>query len=132
MHLNLYKIVQAHPWTADSKSSVPNNTHKPTVSLLALGYVVLFTTYPIVPMQGCEDTDPYTCPPRPPYLQSNTSLRRPPSYDGGYEGEVEGREEEALDTCYHLLQLYSGGGHSLEKVLSPESSTSDHMDYRLR
>lgn len=82
------------------------------------------------PFQGSEDSDPYTCPPRPPYLQSNTSLRPVSVADGGYEEE--GHVQEPLDTCYHLLQLYSGGGHSLEKVLSPESSTSDLMDYRLR
>ena len=78
------------------------------------------------PVQGSEDTDAYTCPPRPPYMQSNTSLR--PTF------VCEGEElvQEPLDTCYHLLQLYSGGGHSLEQVLSPESSTSDLMDYRLR
>lgn len=81
-------------------------------------------------IQGSEDTDAYTCPPRPPYLQSNTSLRPTFESDDGCEGE--GRVQEPLDTCYHLLQLYAGGGHSLEQVLSPESSTSDLMDYRLR
>jgi nuclear pore complex protein Nup98-Nup96 len=82
---------------------------------------------------GCDDVEPYTCPPRPPYLQHDTSVKQqlPSSSDLPDDDDEDGKDS-VYDTCFCLLQLYGEDVRgSLESLLSPQSSTNDPMDYRM-
>ncbi|XP_041359202.1 nuclear pore complex protein Nup98-Nup96-like [Gigantopelta aegis] len=63
----------------------------------------------------------YCKPPLPPYMEN----------EGGCLLDDEDDEHAVLDTCYHLLKLYSERGHRLERLLNPTTSTFNQLDYRL-
>lgn len=68
---------------------------------------------------GCSGDSPlgmYCSPPLPPYLEEDQM----------------GDTENIRDTAYHLLKLYSERTYALESLFNPRSSSSNHMDYRLR
>lgn len=66
----------------------------------------------------------YSLPPYPPYIDP-FSLNQE-MQDNSNENE------NVYDTCYHLLKLYCDRSHRLDKLLMPETYTTDHLDYRLR
>ena len=68
-------------------------------------------------------------------------------YDAAFEGSrPEGRyaasplppyasqtdQGTGYDMCYHLLKLYSDKSHPLHKLLAPNTSTPNPLDYSLR
>ncbi|CAG5118199.1 unnamed protein product, partial [Candidula unifasciata] len=63
--------------------------------------------------RGTNHSQAYCAAPLPPYL------------------EDQGDSDEIFDTAYHLLCLYADKSYGLEALLSPTSSTSSHLDFRL-
>ncbi|XP_063241725.1 nuclear pore complex protein Nup98-Nup96 isoform X2 [Bacillus rossius redtenbacheri] len=66
-----------------------------------------------------QDTEPYACPPHPPYVEDDllhveVSSGRP-----------------VWDLCFHLLKLYSDHSYPLQQMLNPSTHTPDPLDYRL-
>lgn len=68
---------------------------------------------------GQSSSGLYCKRPAPPYMEKNESLFTDESC------------QDVLDTCYHLLKLYSDRTYPLERVLAPPSHSSHHLDYRI-
>ncbi|BFZ15130.1 hypothetical protein BsWGS_18167 [Bradybaena similaris] len=66
--------------------------------------------------QGTNHSQAYCAAPLPPYLEDQ----------GGSDSN-----ENIFDTSYHLMCLYADKSYGLEALLSPTSSTSSHLDFRL-
>ena len=68
----------------------------------------------------------YASLPLPPYLEE--------SVDKLYAEEQQDADSRYVirDTCYHLIKLYSDKSHRLERILTPTTSTSNHLDLTLR
>lgn len=73
--------------------------------------------------QGVNN-EKYSLPPYPPYID-------PFSMDQEMQ-DNSNENENVYDTCYHLLKLYCDRSYRLDKLLMPETYTTDHLDYRLR
>ncbi|XP_022250007.1 nuclear pore complex protein Nup98-Nup96-like isoform X2 [Limulus polyphemus] len=73
--------------------------------------------------QGESNNEKYAKPPFPPYIENNISQL----------WDIMKPEEtyQLYDTCYHLLKLYCDRSHRLDQLLSPTTSVSSHLDYRL-
>ena len=87
----------------------------------------LWTTFVTLPflLQG-TDNEKYSLPPFPPYIDPfdlNEEM---------LDGSKGNESENVYDTCYHLLKLYCDRSYRLDKLLMPETYTTDHLDYRLR
>ncbi len=76
--------------------------------------------------QGHETYGKYAAPPLPPYLEESLDLEM-----DRLKPKKSSDKHETFDTCYHLLKLYSDRSHPLERLLSPSTSTPDHLDMRL-
>lgn len=68
---------------------------------------------------GQSSSGCYCKRPAPPYMEKNPTL---------YSDEG---SQQVLDTCFHLLKLYSDRTYPLQKVLAPPAHSSHHLDYRL-
>ncbi|EDV94992.1 nuclear pore complex protein Nup98-Nup96 [Drosophila grimshawi] len=63
-------------------------------------------------------------------FQAEESYADPPKPN--YKAKQPYKSQQSIyDLRYHLLQLYSKRGHSLEQTLNPITHTSDPMDFRL-
>uniref|UniRef100_A0A3B4AT94 Nuclear pore complex protein Nup98-Nup96 n=1 Tax=Periophthalmus magnuspinnatus TaxID=409849 RepID=A0A3B4AT94_9GOBI len=72
--------------------------------------------------QGCADGGRYTCPPLPPYLESECLDE---------EEEEESNQRPLYDLCFHLLKLYSDRHHPLSPLLDPLTVCPHRLDFRL-
>ena len=73
-------------------------------------------------LQGTDSYSAYAVRPRPCYA------RKKSSYVKESEDETKCKPK---DICFHLLKLFSKRSHRLEKVLCPDTHTSDTLDYQL-